>query len=257
MIKDDKKINIPADQSPFNKSRVLQEEFARALRGITREIGKLIKGYKPIDQISVEKLKRALRSYADILEPWAYHLVGKMIKAIESQDKRAWIMYSKQMSIGLRNELTNAPIGDVVKDLMDQQVRLIKSIPLEAGERVHKLVMENLYEGKRAEDIAQKILETESISKSRATLIARTEIARAASKLTQARAEYVKSDGYIWRTSQDSRVRDSHKKMHGKFVKWSEPPTLDKMVGHAGCFPNCRCYPEPIIPEFDYKKEEK
>ncbi|MDR0067994.1 phage head morphogenesis protein, partial [Acinetobacter sp. 11520] len=30
---------------------------------------------------------------------------------------------------------------------------------------------------------------------------------------------------------------------------WDNPPTLDNLKGHAGCLPNCRCYPEPSIPD--------
>ncbi|MGN5479510.1 phage minor head protein [Cupriavidus basilensis] len=56
------------------------------------------------------------------------------------------------------------------------------------------------------------------------------------------------SPGYFWRTSGDKDVRDSHRDMEGKFVEWDKPPTLDGMTGHAGCFPNCRCYPEPALP---------
>jgi hypothetical protein len=41
--------------------------------------------------------------------------------------------------------------------------------------------------------------------------------------------------------------------MEGKFVKWDEPPILDKMQGHAGGFPNCRCWPDPEIPEGKYE----
>ena len=39
--------------------------------------------------------------------------------------------------------------------------------------------------------------------------------------------------------------------MEGKFVSWDSPPTLDGMTGHAGEFPYCRCYPEPVIPKGD------
>ncbi|MDR8377773.1 phage head morphogenesis protein, partial [Acinetobacter baumannii] len=56
--------------------------------------------------------------------------------------------------------------------------------------------------------------------------------------------------GYIWRTSEDGDVRPSHKAMNGKFVAWNSPPTLDNLKGHAGCLPNCRCYTEPVIPNF-------
>ena len=34
-------------------------------------------------------------------------------------------------------------------------------------------------------------------------------------------------------------------------MPWDSPPTLDGMKGHAGEFPNCRCYPEPVIPRLD------
>ena len=56
-------------------------------------------------------------------------------------------------------------------------------------------------------------------------------------------------DGYVWRTAGDSDVRSSHKKMNGKFVRWDDPPQLDNLNGDAGALPNCRCYPEPLIPE--------
>ena len=57
--------------------------------------------------------------------------------------------------------------------------------------------------------------------------------------------------GYIWRTARDGDTRPSHRAMEGKFVKWDEPQLLDGMTGHAGEFPNCRCYPEPVIPRGD------
>ena len=82
----------------------------------------------------------------------------------------------------------------------------------------------------------------------RANTIARTEISRAASVFVQSRAENLGSEGYTWRTSGDIDVRPSHKEMNGKFVYWNKPPTLDRMTGHAGCLPNCRCYPDPVIP---------
>ena len=154
------------------------------------------------------------------------------------------------MSLALRKEILMAPTGEAFSQLMKEQGDLIQSIPLEAADRVHGLVTENLYQSARADEIAKKILETESVTKSRATLIARTEIARAASILTQTRAESVGSDSYIWRTSKDLIVRKSHREMEGKVIKWSEPPTLsDNTVTHAGQIYNCRCWTFPILPD--------
>ena len=237
-------------ESPFQKSKSIQEQYARALRGVAREVGKLIKGYAPKDQISAEKLRRALRAYAELIVPWAETVSKKIIGSINYQDYNAWRLNSQRMSIATRKEILSAPIGSTFEELMRENVRLITSIPLEAAERVHQLVTENLYKSARAEEIAKRIMETESVTKSRATLIARTEVARAASVLLQARATNIGSTGYTWRTSRDLIVRKAHKEMEGRFIKWAEPPTLsDKTVTHAGRFPNCRCWPEPEIPE--------
>jgi SPP1 gp7 family putative phage head morphogenesis protein len=136
-----------------------------------------------------------------------------------------------------------------LRQLMQQNVELIKSIPTQAAERIGKLIQENMMQSRRPAEVAQMIMETEGVTRSRATLIARTEVSKASLALTQARATSIGSTGYIWRTANDRIVRLSHKKMNGKFVKWTEPVTLDKMTGHAGGFPNCRCYAEPEVPD--------
>jgi SPP1 gp7 family putative phage head morphogenesis protein len=136
-----------------------------------------------------------------------------------------------------------------MRQSLAEQVRLITSLPREAAARVHKLTTEALVTGSRAAEIAREILNTGEVTESRAKLIARTEVSRTATALTQARAQHVGSEGYIWRTSRDGAVRRSHKAMEGRIVRWNEPPELDGMVGHAGEFPNCRCFVEPILPD--------
>jgi len=244
-----KEIKTAPKNSPFQKSQRIQGRYAKILFGVAKEIGKLIKGYAPTDILQAERLRAALRQYSDIIGPWALKISFDVLNDVDRQDKATWQAHSNQMSVALKQELLNAPTGDLFQQLMKEQVGLIKSIPIQAADRVHKLVSENLYQGQRAESIMEKILQTEKVSESRAKLIARTEIARASTKLLEARAQHVGSDGYIWRTAKDLIVRPSHKKMNGVFVKWSEPPTLDKMTGHAGCLPNCRCYADPVLPD--------
>jgi SPP1 gp7 family putative phage head morphogenesis protein len=175
-------------------------------------------------------------------------LVGGVFQQVDNADKFAWRQHSQNMSMALRKELDSTPVGDVVKEIMKQNVLLIKSIPLQTAERVHGLVQENMMQSRRPEEVAQMIMSTEDITRSRATLIARTEVSKASTTLTQARASYIGSSGYIWRTSGDAIVRKSHREMNGKFVKWEEPPELDGMTGHAACLPNCRCWCDVVIP---------
>lgn len=200
----------------------------------------------------IDRLRETLTQYAMVIEPWARAVAESMIADVYRRDKRLWKQHSQDMGTELRTLLTSeAPVSQALAGLQDEQVRLIKSLPLEAAERVHQLSLQSMVESRRASEVAKAILATEDVTKARAMLIARTEVSRAASNLVQARSQYAGSEGYIWRTSRDGDVRDSHKAMEGKYVRWSSPPTLDKLKGHAGTLPNCRCYAEPVFRDDD------
>lgn len=191
-----------------------------------------------------------LAKYAEALEPWATQAATQMLTDVNHRDVQAWREMAKELSVELRREIQSAPTGELFKALLNEQVSLIKSLPLEAAQRVHELTIKGLEDSTRSREIAKEIMRSGEVTESRATLIARTEVARSASSLTQARAAHVGSEGYIWRTSGDGDVRHSHKEMNGKYVRWDSPPTLsDGTTTHAGQIYNCRCYPEPVLPE--------
>lgn len=191
-----------------------------------------------------------LEKYSEALDGWAVRTATHMLEEVNNRDRQAWSEMAADMSAALRQEIRTAPTGELFRSLLDEQVALIKSLPLEAAQRVHELTIASLEDSTRASEIAKEIGRSGEVATSRANLIARTEVARTASTLTQARAEHVGSEGYIWRTSGDTDVRHSHKQMNGKFVRWDSPPTLsDGTTTHAGQIYNCRCYPEPVIPE--------
>ena len=240
----DKKRN----RNPVRASRA-ERQYQSSLSQVARQVGSIINGFPPGDPAAEPTITTMLDRYADLLNDWAVSTASKMLVEVNQQDRKAWAVMTENMSKALRDEIRNAPTGQVMQGLLAEQVTLIKSIPLDAAKRVHELTLQGIEDGTRASEIAKEIQRSGEVSESKAKLIARTEVARTASTLTEARARSVGSEGYIWRTSGDSDVRHSHAEMNGKFVRWDSPPTLDKMTGHAGCFPNCRCYPEPVIPE--------
>lgn len=209
----------------------------------------LVNGFPPGDPGVLPTIEQLLQRYAEALTPWAERTAAEMLTEVNRRDESAWMQNAADLSRALRQEIRTAPTGATMQALMAEQVTLIKSIPLDAAQRVHKLTIEGIEDSTRASEISKAIRASGDVAKSRADLIARTEVARTASTLTEARALHVGSPGYFWRTSDDGDVRDSHREMEGKFVAWNDPPTLDGMKGHAGQFPNCRCYPEPVIPE--------
>lgn len=237
------------DKLIYERVRRAEIQYGIKLRKIARHIGEVIRAFPPGDPRSLPEIRRILTGYAELLKPWSKNLAAAMLTDVLKRDEKAWAEQTKNMSQGLRLELATAPTGVTFRELQARQVDLITSLPLEAAQRVHKLTEEALSSSARANDIKREILRSGEVTESRATLIARTEVGRASTNFSQARAEYVGSEGYIWRTAHDGDVRKSHKKMEGRFVRWDDPPELDNMTGHAGCLPNCRCYPEIVLPD--------
>jgi SPP1 gp7 family putative phage head morphogenesis protein len=238
----------------FLRARKATDAYERQLKSVSREIGKLIAGMAPKGVVrNSTGLANALARYSDLLvnSGWAAAVSERMIAEVAQRDAAAWTSLGRTMGRELRREIKTAPTGLLMRKLLDEQVILIKSLPLVAAQRVHKLTIQAIEDSTRASEVAKEIMKSGQVSKSRAMLIARTEVARTASTLTESRAVHVGSEGYFWRTAMDSDVREAHKKLEGKFILWSDPPIAsdDGKRAHAGQIFNCRCYPEPVLPD--------
>lgn len=122
-------------------------------------------------------------------------------------------------------------------------VDLIKSVQKQYFDQVETLVKKAAQKGKRWESLADTIQERYGVSESRARLIARDQVSKYNGDLERVRQQRVGIKTYIWRTSKDERVRDTHKALEGKSFSWDKPPD----VGHPGEDYQCRCTAEPDI----------
>jgi SPP1 gp7 family putative phage head morphogenesis protein len=234
----------------FLAGRIAEKQYAARLRGLANHVGEIIRGVAPDGVIAdVNELMAMLNSYADLLPAWANSVASRMIADVSRRDAAAWIKHGQMIGQALREEIQNAPTGAAMRAALAEQVQYITSIPREAAQRLFKLTTEGMPQGIRASEIAAEIMRSGDVAKSSAMRLARTGVSSTATELTKARAEHIGSEGYIWRTSRDADVRKSHWEMEGKFVPWNKPPTLDGFTAHCGQFANCRCFPEPQIPE--------
>lgn len=242
----------------FAKVRRAQGAYAVNLRKIAKHVEDLIKAFDPNDAGQIADLEAALRRYSDLLTPWARVTAKRMLVDVSRRDEKVWQEYTKFLGVNLREEIVRAPTGEVMRDLLNDQVRLITSLPLDAAQRVHELAVGELYGGGRANEIAGRIakdvkvemLRTGETVRSRANLIARTEVGRAQTTLTQARAQFAGSTHYVWTTAHDYDVRKIHKKLDGTAHAWNDPPVSGEKGerSHPGCIYNCRCVAMPILP---------
>jgi len=272
-----------ADKVPKNTFTVNQQaerEFARALKRVAQESGRIVEGFTSGAQVrDMKAMMKALEDYARIITPWATKQAAKLIETVNRSNARSYRAQSEKIAKLLRSGVAEQNVGKSAIALINEQVGLIKSLPIEAGLRAQNIAVKNYLAGIRAtpdpETVARFIRErqnslelfslfqqqsglpqfkeemerTTQVAVNRAKLIARTEAARTNQAFTQARSVALGAKGYIWRTTMDGAERESHAKMNGKYVEFDKPPRLsDGTVTHAGAIYNCRCWQQVVLP---------
>ncbi len=260
MARVDKKLTLRGN---FKPTTTAEREFYRQLKKVAQASGHIIEqhaiGARLVDE---SEMQRALQAYSKKIGPWAERQAAKMLAIVKKSNRRAYQQKSKEIGVLLKAGLGETDVDVTAMALINEQVDLIKSIPLESGLRAQKIAYEAVLAGTRAapnEDTIRELEEemgfTTQQAINRAMLIARTETARSTAYINQARASAVGSRQYRWHNSGDEAVRPSHKtykgkRLQGMIFSWDNPPTLDDgMTGHPGTFPNCRCFAEPIFSE--------
>jgi len=157
------------------------------------------------------------------------HLAKRFVDAPDDIGKEAWV----QEEVRRWSLKTNTYV-DAISDDLFEQLKAELAPKIEQGARWEELV-----------DVIEERLQA---TDSRAETIARTEIAHFNTELNKTRQVDLGATEYIWRTMNDSKVRDSHAALDGQQFSWLGDG--DPEEGHPGETPNCRCFPEPVISEY-------
>ncbi len=237
-------------RSKYQVPRTTEEVYARALRRVARVVGHIIEPHISDGTLAnMSALLTALRNYSDVLGPWATARAQEMLRSVAASNKRAVSSEGRKLQKDVNSLVASDAVGLQQQVLLREQVDLIKSLPLKAGEQAQTLATQAIIDSTRSTEIAERIKDLGDVTENRAVLIARTEVAKANSTLMEAQSVAIGSNAYIWRTAGDEDVRESHAEMEGQVVQWDNPPTLsDGTTTHAGQIYNCRCFAEPIFP---------
>jgi len=124
-----------------------------------------------------------------------------------------------------------------VGNFIAENVALIKSIPSQFFDDVEKQIMRAVSNGASAEQLAAVLKDRFGVAEDRARFIARDQVGKFFGQVTEARQRSMGVTKYVWRTSNDERVRPEHAAREGEVFEWSSPPE----GGHPGedfqCFP--------------------
>ena len=157
-----------------------------------------------------------------------------------------------QTGVDLAAYLRSSPnITEKVNAMTTANVQLIKSIRSQYLDKVQNAVTQALVSGSLNKDLTAQIKALGQTTEKRAMFIARDQSSKLNAALTQARHEDVGVTKYMWSTSGDERVRDSHAEKDGQIFEYANPPAD---TGHPGHDVNCRCVAIAVFDEVQEKQ---
>ena len=176
-----------------------------------------------------DRVRRIAREYANRMNRWHWRKFND----------------SMRRYLGVRIDISDGELGEWMTAHIDENVRLIRSIP----ERYHAKLVQDITEASFRAPFDQAALK-ELLEKNyqsagyNARRIARDQTNKAIGDLNHFRQRQVGIVEYRWSTVGDSRVRPEHAALHGKVFRWDTTPPS----GHPGHAIQCRCVARPIIP---------
>lgn len=238
--------------------RRIEIQYQRSMRRLLNKFWEEIIFLNITDPFGIVKRLKALgrsRTYGVFAEAIAKSMATGVFKG----NARSWREASRKAMRGdvaykaLQKEL-EGNLGKLIQEQTKRNAELIQTLPADIAINITDYIKSESLKGIRSSDIAKEIqTKFPDHSAARATLIARTETSKTSTALTEARCSSMGIRWYVWRTSEDGRVRSSHSHMDDVLVAWSDPPSPEALIGeksvgkyHAGNIYNCRCYPEPL-----------
>lgn len=239
----------------FKPRPSVERKYRAAIRRIMQGLREKLEGASSPFQM-LEILRGFARS--PTLDREAREAAKEMVTHLFYDGARDWREAARHGSRGrmiyetIRKEMARRTDFDPI---IERNAKYITSMASGVADKVTKDMARGYMHGKRPEELMHDVLQRwPELTEWHARLIARTETSKASTALTKVRAESAGLDWYVWRTSEDARVRTSHHHMDGVICSWSDPPSPEALIHeksygkyNPGEIFNCRCYPEVLL----------
>ncbi len=240
------------------QDRSIQAKYNRDLQAIANDLIQQTKAelFESLKRLEADYIQD---NYAEVLSNTIFNLAARwnnitrqaklisaeMVSGInEKNKKRFYKALQNATGVNLNGIISEEGLQPLLTSSISDNVSLIKSIPDEYFKKLNTIISQGTMRGKSSGGIIKEILKLGHSTKKRAKLIARDQTQKVNAAITQGRQKNLGIKEYIWRTSSDERVRESHRSKNGKRFKWNDPPAD---TGHPGEDIQCRCVAEPVI----------
>lgn len=195
----------------------------------------------------IRRWEKAFRDKADGL---ARQMVGRVDRDAKGKLVRTLRELSGDATLSART-LREGSTGKVIKAAIEENVKLIRSIPTKFLGNVQEIVTEAITRGKGLADIVPQLQHQHGLTLKRARLIANDQVRKTTAALNTARAEANGIRKFEWVHSGGGREpRQLHLQLDGQVFEYADLPVIDERTGERGVpgqLINCRCTARPIL----------
>lgn len=150
--------------------------------------------------------------------------------------------------MGFDPTLGESWLGSLLESFVQENVKLVKSVSKDYHDKLDTIVLQGVRRGESTAEIGRQITEAGGVSERRGRFIARDQIGTVHGELTKRRQENAGLTRFRWSTSDDARVRDSHRHLDGKEYTWAEGARNDRGERiWPGTDYQCRCTAEVVL----------
>ena len=252
----------PKTLRPVKEPRDIELEYYRGLKKFTAFMKKYVRE-NLMPELQKLQPQYTQDGYADdlgsifnrmrttLLSAVPIQLASQMVRGVEIRNRKRFSgLLNSAFGIDVEGLLESEGLRNFAEAQIAKNSALIKSIPEEFIKDIQLIVYNGVTSGEDYNTIAKKISGIKDISSSfgkldnRIKIIARNEIATVNAQINQARLQRLGLDLYIWRTSDDERVRGNpggrypnarprHDTMDGKVCKWDDPTVYADSIKQA------------------------
>jgi len=257
-----KPVSVPLmiEKEFYSQIRAYNTNFKKAVRAF---IFPLIESYSKItrDSITKDGIGDDINNALELLKAkfdfnsQAERISSNMVNRVTNiNGKKTTERVNNAIGVDVSNIVNSENLTEFVEMQQIHNSELIKNVPNQAIEDIRRIVLNGLTNGLRADEITQQIsgnIPSSVFNKmnNRIKTIARTEVAKLNSQITNRRLTNLGIIRAIWDATMDKRTRPCHAARDGQEFDINEGlySSCDGLTIKPAEQINCRCVARPII----------
>jgi SPP1 gp7 family putative phage head morphogenesis protein len=252
------------NEYPLHIEKQQEDIYANSIGKLSRAINKKVKDeYDNLDSAKFAEIENSI--YAELTKVYLtteflavqFGNIGKLLDAWAYSKLKVYINQAMRKNrnkfFSIMFEKDDPIIQEFMQGYVKKNIELVQALGKQYIPEITSLASKTFLEGGSRKDLAYEMLKFTDGNKNKARFWARDQVGSAYSEFTHVRQTSIGITHFIWRTSRDNKVRETHQELEGRKFDWKTGAANTGLLNDTpgAKFPgqpyNCRCSAEPVI----------